>query len=85
MKPQIKTINLRRLSSGDLLTLQVYQFLGKKLGKKTYLQANLHGAEIVGNVVIKEIFHWLSCLDASQLNGEIWLVPAYNPVGMNKR
>jgi len=85
MKPQIKTINLRRLSSGDLLTLQVYQFLGKNLGKKTYLQANLHGAEIVGNVVITEIFDWLSQLDSSQLNGEIWLVPACNPVGMNQR
>ncbi len=85
MEAQVKTFNLRRLSSGDRLTLQVYQFFGEKSGQKVYLQANLHGAEIVGNLVIKELFAWLSQLDKSQLSGEIWLVPACNPVGMNQR
>ena len=85
MQPQIKTIDLLRLSSGDNLALQVYQFLGKKNRQKIYIQANLHGAEIVGNVVIKKLFDWLLSLDEEQLFGEVWLVPACNPLGMNQR
>ncbi|AFZ49031.1 M14 family zinc carboxypeptidase [Dactylococcopsis salina] len=85
MQPQIKTINLLRLSSGDNLALQVYQFLGKKTDQKIYIQANLHGAEIVGNVVIKQLLDWLISLDEEQLFGEVWLVPACNPLGMNQR
>jgi len=85
MQPQIKTIDLLRLSSGDNLALQVYQFFGKKPGKKIYIQANLHGAEIVGNIVIKQLLDWLISLDNEQLLGEIWLVPACNPLGMNQR
>ncbi len=85
MKPIIKKVNLARLSSGDELGLQLYQFVGNHPGEKIYIQANLHGAEIVGNVVINELFHWLSQLEADQLAGEIWLVPACNPLGMNQR
>jgi predicted deacylase len=85
MQARIQTIPLRRLSSGDDLYLQVYQFIGKKSGSKTYIQANLHGAEIVGNIVIKSLMDWLGQLNQEQLKGEIWLVPACNPVGMNQR
>ena len=85
MQPKIKTLNLLRLSSGDDLALQVYQFLGKQSGRKTYIQANLHGAEIVGNLVIKELIDWLVNLEQEELIGEVWLVPGCNPVGMNQR
>lgn len=85
MDAKIHTINLARLSSGDDLSLQVYQFLGKKAGKKVYIQANLHGAEIVGNVVINELMAWLNTLNEEALAGEIWLVPGCNPLGMNQR
>ncbi|MFW6367718.1 MAG: succinylglutamate desuccinylase [Halothece sp.] len=85
MEAEIKTIPLARLSSGDELALQVYQFLGSQRGKKVYLQANLHGAEIVGNAVIGQLITWLHSLTRQQLLGEIWLVPACNPLGMNQR
>lgn len=85
MEAEIKTIPLARLSSGDDLALQVYQFLGNQSGKKVYLQANLHGAEIVGNVVIGQLLTWLRSLTREQLCGEVWLVPACNPLGMNQR
>jgi len=85
MEPTIQTVNVARLSSGDQLALQVYQFIGKQNGEKVYIQANLHGAEIVGNVVINYLFNWLLQLDPAQLAGEIWLVPACNPLGMNER
>lgn len=86
MQPKIQTIPLCRLASGDELTLQIYQFCGKEPNsQKTYIQSNLHGAEIVGNVVIEELFNWLLDLNEEQLKGEIWLVPGCNPVGMNQR
>ncbi len=97
MLPEIEIIPLQTLASGDLFYLQVYKFKGisspftKKENprdfkfKKVYIQANLHGAEIAGNAVIYQLIEFLSSLDESQVNGEIWLVPVCNPVGVNQR
>ena len=85
MIPNISTIDLYKLASGDVLSLQVYKFIGQKTGKKAYIQANLHGAEIVGNAVIHQLINFLASLDAAQLQGEIWLVPVCNPLGTNQR
>ncbi len=85
MNPEISTVDLFKLASGDVLSLQVYQFCGAHPGKKAYIQANLHGAEIVGNAVIQQLIEQLTNLDASQLQGEIWLVPVCNPLGVNQR
>ena len=84
MIPQISTIDLFKLASGDVLSLQVYKFCGTP-GKKAYIQANLHGAEIVGNGVIQQLIEYLMTLNESQLQGEIWLVPVCNPMGVNQR
>ena len=85
MIPHILTIDLLKLASGDILSLQVYQFKGDRPGKKAYIQANLHGAEIVGNAVIQQLIERLTELDSSQLQGEICLVPVCNPLGTNQR
>lgn len=85
MIPLISTIDLFKLASGDVLSLQVYKFVGQQSGKKAYIQANLHGAEIVGNAVIQQLIAYLMTLDQSQLQGEIWLVPVCNPLGVNQR
>ncbi|MGD1921264.1 MAG: succinylglutamate desuccinylase/aspartoacylase family protein [Pleurocapsa sp.] len=85
MLPNISTVDLYKLASGDILSLQVYKFIGQQPGKKAYIQANLHGAEIVGNAVIQQLIEFLTALDASQLRGEIWLVPVCNPLGVNQR
>ncbi|NER95805.1 MAG: succinylglutamate desuccinylase/aspartoacylase family protein [Symploca sp. SIO1B1] len=85
MIPKIQTIPIQHLASGDRLAIQVYQFSGSKPGKKAYLQANLHGAEIVGNAVIHQLIEFLLTLDDSQLVGEIWLVPVCNPLSTNQR
>jgi uncharacterized protein len=79
MIPTISTIPVQHLASGDRLFIQVYKFIGSQPGKKAYLQSNLHGAEIVGNVIIHQLIEFLNTLDASQLAGEIWLLPACNP------
>ncbi|MBE9042119.1 succinylglutamate desuccinylase/aspartoacylase family protein [Oscillatoriales cyanobacterium LEGE 11467] len=85
MIPTISTIPIAELASGDILSIQVYKFVGAKPGKKAYLQANLHGAEIVGNAVIAQLIEFLKTLDDTQLAGEIWLVPTCNPLGTNQR
>ena len=85
MSPEISTVDLLQLASGDILSLQVYKFVGQQPGKKAYIQANLHGAEIVGNAVIQQLIEFLCSLERSQLQGEIWLVPVCNPLGVNQR
>ncbi|MDY7023946.1 MAG: succinylglutamate desuccinylase/aspartoacylase family protein [Cyanobacteriota bacterium] len=85
MQPTITTISLTQLASGDHLTLQVYKFKGSKPGKKAYIQSNLHGAEISGNAVIHQLISVLIALEETQLQGEIWLVPVCNPLGVNQR
>lgn len=85
MIPTISTIPIQHLASGDRLFLQVYKFSGSQRGKKAYLQSNLHGAEIVGNAIIHQLIEFLTTLDDSQLIGEIWLVPACNPLSTNQR
>ena len=85
MIPSIVNFDLGKLASGDTLSLQVYKFVGSTPGKKVYIQSNLHGSEIVGNAVIQQLIEFLSSLKESQITGEIWLVPACNPLGTNQR
>jgi predicted deacylase len=85
MIPTISTIPIQQLASGDRLSIQVYKFIGSQPGKKAYLQANLHGAEIVGNAIIHQLIEFLITLDDTQLAGEVWLVPVCNPLSTNQR
>ncbi|MDJ0733872.1 MAG: succinylglutamate desuccinylase/aspartoacylase family protein [Nostocaceae cyanobacterium] len=85
MIPEISTIPLRQMASGDYLYLQVYKFVGDKPGKKVYIQSNLHGAEIAGNAVIHQVIEFLKTRNHTDLSGEIWLVPVCNPMGTNER
>ncbi|MBH8563822.1 succinylglutamate desuccinylase/aspartoacylase family protein [Nostoc sp. CENA67] len=85
MLPVIETIFLRQMASGDRLFLQVYKFVGDQPGKKVYIQSNLHGAEIAGNAVIHQLIEFLLTINATDLAGEIWLVPVCNPMGTNER
>ncbi len=85
MIPDIDSVDIAHLASGDTLAIQVYKFRGATPGKKAYLQANLHGAELSGNAVIYQFIQFLSELDESQLQGEIWLVPTCNPIATNQR
>jgi uncharacterized protein len=85
MLPIIETIPLRHMASGDVLSLQIYKFVGAFAGKKVYIQSNLHGAEISGNAVIHQLIEFLLSINAADLVGEIWLVPVCNPMGTNER
>jgi uncharacterized protein len=89
MQPNIITVPFHHLASGDVLSLQLYRFgdssQGSKAGAKVYIQSNLHGAEIVGNAVIEHLIEWLTTLEPDQFQGEVWLVPACNPLSTNQR
>jgi uncharacterized protein len=85
MIPTISTLELQQLASGDRLSIQVYKFGGANPGKKAYLQANLHGSEIVGNAVLYQLIEFLATLQDTDLIGEIWLVPVCNPFSTNQR
>lgn len=85
MLPQIIAHPLPQLASGDRLSLQTYCFKGSTPGQKAYIQANLHGAEIVGNAVIQRLLTELGQLESEYLVGEIWLVPTCNPLAVNQR
>ncbi|MGK7947070.1 MAG: succinylglutamate desuccinylase/aspartoacylase family protein [Microcystaceae cyanobacterium] len=85
MTPIIKTHDYVTLASGDQLKLQSYHFQGKNPQKKAYIQANLHGSEIVGNAVIYHLIDFLDQLEQEKLQGEIVLVPVCNPISVNQR
>ncbi|HIK38120.1 MAG: succinylglutamate desuccinylase/aspartoacylase family protein [Geminocystis sp.] len=85
MEPKIELIDLQNLASGDTFQLKIYRFVGKQEGKRAYIQANLHGAEIVGNAVIYELLNYFSSLQPEDISGEIILVPLCNPTGVNQR
>lgn len=87
MHPKIQSIPILYLVSGDTLSIQLFRFGSRPFPKhsKVYIQSNLHGAEIVGNAVIEALIEWLSALKPDQIRGEIWLVPACNPLSTNQR
>ncbi|MBD2339293.1 succinylglutamate desuccinylase/aspartoacylase family protein [Calothrix sp. FACHB-156] len=85
MLPEIETIFLRQMASGDRLFLQLYKFIGSQAGKKVYIQSNLHGAEISGNAVIHQLIEFLLSIERDNLIGEIWFLPVCNPMGTNER
>ncbi|NJN76839.1 MAG: succinylglutamate desuccinylase/aspartoacylase family protein [Synechococcaceae cyanobacterium RL_1_2] len=85
MNPIIEPIDLFQLASGDRVAIQVYKFRGQNPGPKAYIQANLHGCEIVGNEVVHHLIHYLSDAPSTALTGEIWLVPTCNPLATNQR
>lgn len=85
MNPIIEPIDLFQLASGDRLAIQVYKFIGQNPGAKVYIQANLHGCEIVGNAVVHRLMEYLSALPEEAIAGEIWLVPTCNPLATNQR
>jgi uncharacterized protein len=84
MLPVVSTIPVRHMASGDILSLQVYKFIGAHPGKKVYIQSNLHGTEIVGNGVIYQLIEFLQTINDTDLFGEIWLVPVCNPMSTNQ-
>ncbi len=74
-------IPILELASGDKLSLKVYDFAGLKNGKKYYIQANIHGPEVVGTGVLLKL---IKLLKSKPLKvGNIRVVVSANPISLN--
>lgn len=79
----IETITLPPASPGNNRTLKVIRYTpqGSAAGPKVYIQAGLHADEAPGYLVAH---HLSTLLDQAEVNGEIILVPAANPIGLSQ-
>ncbi|MBV8049264.1 MAG: succinylglutamate desuccinylase/aspartoacylase family protein [Paludibacterium sp.] len=76
---------LRSPSLGSQRTVTSFHFGPAGQGEKVYIQASLHADELPGMLVAWHLKQQLSSLeDAGRLLGEIVLVPAANPIGLNQ-
>lgn len=73
-----KTIKIDETNHGQF-NLNIYELIPEKILKdspEVYLQANVHGAELQGNMAI---FKLLSLLENQSINNKITLIPNANP------
>lgn len=80
MKPKYTQHNLQTLPSGDQLTIDHYSFDFEEPGPEIYLQANLHGAEIIGTVILKELIDYLK--QNPYEKGKVKITPCANPLAV---
>ena len=67
-KLKSSTIPIKKLATGDHLSINVIEIEGASSGQTCYIQASVHGAEIQGNLVIKQL---LDCLKTTPINGRV--------------
>jgi len=75
------TFPLQTLPTGETTIIHAYQFKGGD-GPSIYIQANLHGPEIIGTPLSGMLIRYLQSLE--QLNGTVTIVPCANPLGVNE-
>lgn len=80
MKPEL--VPVRKLASGETLSIPVFRFRGDPARPSAYLQASLHGSEVQGNWVIAEL---LERLPKVEILGDITMVPCANPFAQNHK
>ncbi|TKB48186.1 succinylglutamate desuccinylase/aspartoacylase family protein [Ferrimonas sediminicola] len=69
-------------ATGTDITVPVIRFQGQGRGPRTYIQANVHGAEVQGNGVIH---HLVQLFKTHPPFGDVVLVPMANPLGINQK
>ena len=73
-------------SLGSHKTLTSFHFGTPGRGPKVYIQASLHAEELPGMLVAHHLRALLEVADAAgQIQGEVVLVPAANPIGLAQR
>ena len=81
----IKKNILPAASLGNSRTLTVIRYGGSTAGDKAYIQAGLHADEAPGFVVMHHLIDMLDQADAAdKINGQIFLVPVANPIGVSQ-
>jgi hypothetical protein len=67
------------LASGHELSIAVLTITGAKPGPCVGVSAMIHGDEIEGLLIARELWH---TLDPAELSGSVWLMPVANPLAM---
>jgi len=70
-------VHISHLASGMTLSTPIHIIRGNTSGPIVGISAVIHGDEIVGVQVLRELW---SKLDVAQLSGEIWMLPLGNPL-----
>lgn len=78
MKKEVHSYDIYKLSNDNTLTLDVITYDSEVEGPHIYFQANVHGAELQGNLVIKELMNYFT---SHSFKGKITFVPFANPLG----
>lgn len=82
MKFSVQHIPIKSLVSSDELTIKVFKFQSETPGPFIHLQANVHGAEVQGNMVL---LHLLKYFKDHPFFGTIQIIPQANPMGINHK
>lgn len=80
MNFSIQKLPIKKLVNGTELFINVYQFDSEKKGPSVYLQANVHGAEIQGNILLHQLMRYLK---DNSFSGKVTIVPHANPMSVN--
>lgn len=75
-------IPIKNLPNGDSLHIQTFTIEGISPGPEVHIQANVHGAEIQGNVVIYELLNFFLNHD---FKGKITFIPCANPMALHSK
>jgi predicted deacylase len=73
---------LKQQPNGDYLWLNLFRINSGNIGPHVHIQANVHGAELQGNVVIHELIDWFI---NNPFQGSITFVPFANPSAVNQK
>jgi predicted deacylase len=71
---------VQTLPTGATHEVVAYRFFGSLPGPNIYLQANVHGSEIFGTVLLHQLIDWLTTL--LDIQGCITVVPCANPIAV---
>jgi predicted deacylase len=72
-------IPVTTLASGYALSIPVLALTGAKPGPRVGVSAMVHGDEIDGLLVIRELWR---TIDPADLSGSLWMMPVANPLAM---
>ena len=73
-----RIIPVKKLSTGQELSINVIEISSKKPGPIVYFQSSVHGAEVQGNLVI---FKLIEFFKENEFSGKVIFVPNANPYG----
>jgi len=82
MNYQKKSYPITQLATGEELFIHTYTFHGSKPGQNIYIQANLHGPEIIGTPLLGMLIDYIQNL--TDIPGNITITPCANPIAVQQ-